>query len=87
MEEELETNDANLRETTEKYVSLLLPSGALTDHDRLRQVDVKSEHFERRVAGLETERDAIEKKYEAMVEQFNATKAELEEMHKQLEDL
>lgn len=50
-------------------------------------MDVKSEHFERRVAGLETERDAIEKKYEAMVEQFNATKAELDEMHKQLEDL
>lgn len=71
LEEELETNDANLRETTEK----------------LRQVDVKSEHFERRVAGLETERDAIEKKYEAMVEQYNTTKAELDEMHKQLEDL
>lgn len=55
--------------------------------DRLRQVDVKSEHFERRVAGLETERDALEKKYETMVEQHTATKAELDEMHKQLEDL
>lgn len=55
--------------------------------NRLRQVDVKSEHFERRVAGLETERDSIEKKYETIVEQHAATKAELDEMHKQLEDL
>lgn len=54
---------------------------------RLRQVDVKSEHFERRVAGLETERDSIEKKYEAMLEQYSAAKAELDDMHKQLEDL
>lgn len=50
-------------------------------------MDVKSEHFERKVAGLETERDTLEKKYEAMVEQYTAAKAELDEMHKQLEDL
>lgn len=50
-------------------------------------MDVKSEHFERRVAGLETERDAIEKKYEAMLEQYSTAKAELDDMHKQLEDL
>lgn len=31
---------------------------------RLRQVDVKAEHFERQVQRLEQERDAWEKKYE-----------------------
>lgn len=31
---------------------------------RLRQVDVKAEHFERQVTRLEQERDEWEKKYE-----------------------
>ena len=31
---------------------------------RLRQVDVKAEHFERQVQRVEAERDAFEKKYE-----------------------
>lgn len=33
-------------------------------HSRLRQVDVKAEHFERQVQRLEQERDQWEKKYE-----------------------
>jgi len=33
-------------------------------YDRLRQVDVKAEHFERQVARAEAERDVWEKKYE-----------------------
>lgn len=33
-------------------------------HCRLRQVDVKAEHFERQVQRAEQERDAMEKKYE-----------------------
>ena len=32
--------------------------------DRLRQVDVKAEHFERQVQRVEQERDSWEKKYE-----------------------
>ena len=32
--------------------------------DRLRQVDVKAEHFERQVQRVEVERDQWEKKYE-----------------------
>lgn len=31
---------------------------------RLRQVDVKAEHFERQLQRAEQERDAMEKKYE-----------------------
>lgn len=31
---------------------------------RLRQVDIKAEHFERQVSRVETERDNWEKKYE-----------------------
>ena len=37
-------------------------------HDRLRQVDVKAEHFERQVQRLEQERDQWEKKYEVRSE-------------------
>ena len=37
-------------------------------HNRLRQVDVKAEHFERQVQRLEQERDQWEKKYEVGLE-------------------
>lgn len=36
----------------------------LTLGDRLRQVDVKAEHFERQISRVEQERDGWEKKYE-----------------------
>jgi tropomyosin len=39
------------------------------------------------VQGLEQERDAIEKKYEELLEKHNSTKAELDEMIKQLDSL
>ncbi|KZT59049.1 hypothetical protein CALCODRAFT_450615, partial [Calocera cornea HHB12733] len=48
LEEELDTAEKNMKETVEK----------------LRQVDVKAEHFERQVTHAEQERDAWEKKYE-----------------------
>ena len=47
---------------------------------RLRQVDVKAEHFERQVARVESERDAWEKKYEDAQEKYNVSKRELEEV-------
>lgn len=46
LEEELDKAEKDLKETTEK----------------LRQVDVKAEHFERAVARAEQERDEWEKK-------------------------
>jgi len=48
---------------------------------RLRQVDVKAEHFERQVARIEAERDAWEKKCEEAQEKYNQSKRELEEVH------
>lgn len=39
----------------------------LTVSRRLRQVDVKAEHFERQVQRLESERDDWEKKYEVRI--------------------
>ena len=47
---------------------------------RLRQVDVKAEHFERQVARVEAERDTFEKKYEDALDKFNASKKELDEV-------
>jgi len=37
---------------------------------RLRQVDVKAEHFERQVTRAEQERDGWEKKYEVSLEYY-----------------
>jgi tropomyosin len=44
---------------------------------RLRQVDVKAEHFERQVQRAEQERDAWEKKYEVRLFTINHTVASL----------
>lgn len=43
-------------------------------------MDVKAEHFERQVARVESERDAMEKKYEDMRALYEASKKELEEV-------
>lgn len=51
-----------------------------TQLPRLRQVDVKAEHFERAVARVESERDTWEKKAEEAQQQYQASKNELEEV-------
>ncbi|CAO1631346.1 unnamed protein product [Parajaminaea phylloscopi] len=71
LEEELDNAEKNLRETTEK----------------LRQVDVKAEHFERQVARVEQERDNWEKKYEDAEQKYIASKKELDEVVLQMESL
>ncbi|KAK0526703.1 tropomyosin-2 [Tilletia horrida] len=71
LESELDTAEKNLRETTEK----------------LRQVDVKAEHFERQVAVAEKERDAWERKFEEAESRYRASKAELDEVVSQMESL
>jgi tropomyosin, fungi type len=83
LEEEAETNDKNLKETTEKYKKLFV----CLANDRLRQVDVKAEHFERKVTSLERERDDLEKKLDEMTEKHRAAKAELDEVNAQLDNL
>jgi tropomyosin len=55
--------------------------------DRLRQVDVKAEHFERQVQRVEQERDQWEKKYEEMQEKYRVSKAELDELVSNMEGL
>lgn len=83
LEEEAEQNDKNLRETTEKSP---LYKQAVTN-SRLRQVDVKAEHFERKVTSLERDRDALEKKVDEITEKYQAAKAELDEVNSQLDNL
>ncbi len=56
-------------------------------HHRLRQVDVKAEHFERQVTSLEQERDQWEKKYEEAQAKYEASKRELDEVVLQMESL
>lgn len=43
-------------------------------------MDVKAEHFERQVARVEAERDAMEKKVEAAEEKYAQSKRELDEV-------
>jgi tropomyosin, fungi type len=82
LEEEAEQNDKNLKETTEKSYS-----GSIVLMDRLRQVDVKAEHFERKVTSLELERDALDKKLDEMSEKYRTVKAELDEVNAQLDNI
>ncbi|KAF8637654.1 hypothetical protein AX17_002722 [Amanita inopinata Kibby_2008] len=71
LEEELDTAEKNVKETVEK----------------LRQVDVKAEHFERQVQRLEQERDDFEKKYEEALEKFRKSQRDLDELEKSMQDL
>ncbi|KAG9290673.1 hypothetical protein G9A89_011636 [Geosiphon pyriformis] len=71
LESELDSTEKNLRETTEK----------------LRQTDVKAEHFERKVHQLDGERAQSEEKYEKLLEQYQQSKAELEETLRQLDQI
>ncbi|KAJ7106597.1 tropomyosin [Mycena epipterygia] len=54
---------------------------------RLRQVDVKAEHFERQVHVIEQERDQWEKKCEAAEKKYRDAKAELDELVATMEGL
>ncbi|KAG0004963.1 hypothetical protein BGZ65_012289, partial [Modicella reniformis] len=67
----LDTSERDLRETT----------------DRLRQMDIKAEHFERKVQQLENERDVYERKVEELTLKYNGIKTELDETLKSLDDL
>ncbi|KAI1321174.1 hypothetical protein EDD11_007740 [Mortierella claussenii] len=71
LETELDSAERNLRETTEK----------------LRQMDIKAEHFERKVQQLENERETYERKVEDLTTKYNGIKAELDETLKSLEDM
>ncbi|KAF8920839.1 tropomyosin [Mucidula mucida] len=71
LEEELDNAEKNVKETVEK----------------LRQVDVKAEHFERQVGRVEQERDMWEKKYEEENAKYVKSKAELEELVATMEGL
>jgi len=63
LEEEAEEADRNIRELNEK----------------LRQTDVKSGHYERKVQALEASRDQWESKYEEMAKKYADTKKELDD--------
>ena len=71
LEEELDNAEKNLKETVERCVSAAdytTPPAVnrffVAYPSRLRQIDLKAEHFERQVQRLEQERDVWEKKYE-----------------------
>lgn len=85
LEEEAEQADKTLRETNDKYETNLV---LLHCHgyfyadtvDRLRQTDVKSGHYERKVQALESERDNWVSKYEEMSTKYSALQKELQEL-------
>ena len=68
LEEELDAAEKNVKETVEKCAAIYLADLVYADHQafwyRLRQVDVKAEHFERQLQRAEQEREAWEKKFE-----------------------
>ena len=67
LEEELDAAEKNVKETVEKcavYLAYLVYADHHSFWCRLRQVDVKAEHFERQLQRAEQEREAWEKKFE-----------------------
>lgn len=70
---------------------LLSPPGSADAHlltlPRLRQTDVKSGHFERKVQALEQTRDQWETKYEEMAKKYADTKKELDEFAAEIGNL
>ena len=54
---------------------------------RLRQTDVKSGHFERKVQALEQSRDQWETKYEEMAKKYADTQKQLDEFAAEIGNL
>ena len=54
---------------------------------RLRLTDVKAEHYERKVATLESNVETWEKKYDETEAKLKAAQAEIEEMVKAMTDV
>jgi len=71
LEEELDSAEKNAKETVEK----------------LRQVDVKAEHFERQVQRVEQERDQWEKKYEEVLQKYQKSQDDLEALSREIEQV
>lgn len=71
LEEELDTSEKTIKETVEK----------------LRQVDVKAEHFERQLQRVEQERDTWEKKWEDMEAKYKNSQKELDELVRSMGDI
>lgn len=93
LEEEAEESDRTIRELNEKYVLLSRsPRPSFTPDlrvltrypSRLRQTDVKSGHYERKVQALEQSRDQWESKYEEMAKKYADTKKELDDFVKEI---
>jgi tropomyosin len=59
----------------------------LTRPSRLRQTDVKSGHFERKVQALEQSRDQWETKYEEMAKKHAEAQKQLDDFAKELGDI
>ena len=60
------------------------PRATDTSPPRLRQTDVKSGHYERKVQALEQSRDQWETKYEEMAKKYADTKKELDDFVKEI---
>lgn len=80
LEEEAENADKTLKETTEKYRYHTVTLRSTDLGRRLRQTDVKSGHYERKVQALEQERDDWEAKYEEMAKKHAQLQKELQEL-------
>jgi beta-xylosidase len=71
----------------DKIACLSCVSADASSRFRLRLTDVKAEHYERKVATVEAERDAWEKKYEEIMEKYKSAQDELDKISQQLNDM
>ncbi|KAG6381500.1 tropomyosin [Boletus reticuloceps] len=89
LEEELDAAEKNCQGDDRKVRRVRRRSSRdLADRlSRLRQVDVKAEHFERQVQRAEQERDQWEQKYEDMHAKYKNSQAELDNLTKEMEGI
>jgi len=71
LEDELDSAEKNLKETVE----------------RLRQMDVKAEHFERQVHSMEKDKENLEKKNQELAEKWQKSQNDLDALVREMESL
>jgi hypothetical protein len=54
---------------------------------RLRQTDIKADHYERKVQALEDQNAKLEQKYENAVKEHSTVKKELDDLASQMADI
>lgn len=89
LQEQLDKAESDFKEASEKYIfeDGVACSILLTDclWFSFREADLRAEQFEKKANNLQQELDNMESKHEEMCSKYQAAKAEMDELERQLE--